>query len=110
MEILFTNAGSIIADTEVPNALQSYIDATKTTYVKSSLSTDHILINEVVDNQFAVITSNHSGPTATIDSEFYTPEFYITKNRSWINLEYSYGVYTLSGTIVYKNGVEEDFT
>ena len=107
--ILFTNSSSIIADTETPNVLQSYIDATKTTYVKSSLSTDHILINEVVDNQFAVMTSNHNGPTATIDTEFYTPEFYITKTDLGITGNIPSGVYTLKGTIVYKNTVEEDF-
>ena len=107
--ILFTNSSSIIADTETPNALQSYIDTTKTTYVKSSLSTDHILINEIVDNQFAVMTSNHNGPTVIIDSEFYTPEFYITKTDLGLSGNIPSGVYTLKGTVVYKNAVEEDF-
>ena len=107
--ILFTNSSSIIADTETPNALQSYINATKTTYIKSSLSTDHVLINEVVDNQFAVMTSNYNGPTATIDSEFYTPEFYITKTDLGLSGNIPSGVYTLRGTVIYKNTVEEDF-
>ena len=87
-----------------------YINATRTTYVKSSLSTDHVLINEVVDNQFAVMTSNHNGPTATIDTEFYTPEFYITKADLGLSTNIPSGVYTLSGTIVYQNAVEENFT
>jgi hypothetical protein len=107
--ILFTNNSSIIADTIVPNALQSYIDQTRTTYAKSSLSTDHVLINEIVDNQFAVMTSSHNGPTATIDTEFYTPEFYITKTDLGITGNIPSGVYTLKGTIVYHNTIEEDF-
>jgi len=107
--ILYTNNSSIIADTISPYALQSYIDQTRTTYAKSSLSTDHILINEVVDNQFAVLTSNHNGPTATIDTEFYTPEFYITKADLGISTNIPSNVYTLKGTIVYQNAVEEDF-
>ena len=107
--ILFTNNSSIITDSVVPNSLQSYIDPNKTTYAVPSTSNDYLLINELIDNQFAKITSNYNGGKEIIGTEFYTPEFYITKTDLGITGNIPSGVYTLKGTIVYHNTIEEDF-
>ena len=107
--ILFTNNNSTIIDSVVPNSLQSYIDPNKTTYAVPSTSNDYLLINELIDNQFAKITSNYGGDTEIISTEFYTPEFCITKADLGITNNISSGVYTLKGTIVYHNTVEENF-